>query len=359
VRAGIALVLAGLVSASSLTACSGGSDDDSPSVRLTISTLPFQNTSVARDATSGEATFTPSKPGAKARLQVSSGTAWRTVSSGRQDSGGTFSFTVRRSTSASRYRAVSQSADGKQLTSSVETVSQDWHKVWADEFKGDSLDPAKWATRVQPRTGRRLCSSPASDLVDVQDGHAVLGIERVGSPTKVCPHGVFENAMIGTGEVTDPGFHAKYGLFAARVKFQSGRGQHGSFWMQGAGAGSAEIDVAEYFGDNRSDGGISSFVHRTAADGTVSSVGGMRAEVPKALGKRHTPSNGWHVWSVEWSPKGYVFRVDDTVTMRSSRGSASVPEFLVLSLLTSDWELSALDTTKSTMKVDWVRAWQH
>ena len=61
---------------------------------------------------------------------------------------------------------------------------------------------------------------------------------------------------------------------------------------------------------------------------------------------------------MEWSPDGYVFRVDDTVTMRTHRGSTSVPEFLVLSLLTSDWELPALTTTKSTMKVDWVRAWQ-
>ena len=31
----------------------------------------------------------------------------------------------------------------------------------------------------------------------------------------------------------------------------------------------------------------------------------------------------------------------------------------MLSLLTSDWELPALNTTRSTMKVDWVRVWQH
>ena len=126
-------------------------------------------------------------------------------------------------------------------------------------------------------------------MVDVRGGQAVLGIKRVGSATKVCPHGVFANGMIGTGEDTEPGFSATYGLFAARVKFQSGRGQHGSFWMQGSGEGSAEIDVAEYFGDGRSDGGISSFVHKTAADGTVTSVGGMRAQVPKSLGRGQTP----------------------------------------------------------------------
>ncbi len=58
-------------------------------------------------------------------------------------------------------------------------------------------------------------------------------------------------------------------------------------------------------------------------------------------------------------PRGYVFRMDGHVTMRTSKARVGCPEYLVLSLLTSDWELPALNTTKSTMKVDWVRAWQY
>ena len=41
-------------------------------------------------------------------------------------------------------------------------------------------------------------------------------------------------------------------------------------------------------------------------------------------------------------------------------GISGVPQFLVLSLLSSDWELKDLDqsTLPATMKVDWVRVWQ-
>lgn len=235
-----------------------------------------------------------------------------------------------------------------------------WREVFKDDFLGDALDRGKWRTREQPRFGRRMCASPDGSMVKVGNGVAKLGIAKTAErKSETCPYGVFKNAMIGTGEITEPGFEATYGLFAARLKFQSGRGQHGGFWLQGSGPDAAEIDVAEYYGDGRPDGGLTTLVHRTAADGTLTTVGGPRPKVAKSLGESNTPSNGWHVWSVEWSPKGYVFRLDETVTLRTKRNLASAPEFIVLSLLTSDWELPALNSTTSTMKVDWVHVWQH
>ncbi|MGN6250592.1 MAG: glycoside hydrolase family 16 protein [Marmoricola sp.] len=243
-------------------------------------------------------------------------------------------------------------------TTAVPGTGRGWHRIFDDEFNGTRLNPRKWRTRIQPRVGNRQCSQPRPGMVRVHKGHVVLRIKKVGRASKACPHGLFANAMIGTGENTVPGFTARYGLFAARVKFQRGRGQHGSFWMQSAETNGAEIDVAEYFGDGRSDGGISNFVHRTRADGTVHSVGGVRRNVKRFLGRRHTPANGWHIWSVQWTPRHYVFRVDGHVTMKTSRARVSTREFMVLSLLTSDWELPALNTTSSTMQVDWVRAWK-
>jgi hypothetical protein len=129
--------------------------------------------------------------------------------------------------------------------------------------------------------------------------------------------------------------------------------------MSGTSETGAEIDVAEYFGDHTRGGGLSNFVHHTAADGAVTSAGGIRPNAAEVLGPGRTPSNSWHVYSVEWSPKGYVFRLDGVPTFRPTKAYvASTPEFLVLSLLTSDWELPALTTTKPKMRVDWVRAWQ-
>jgi beta-glucanase (GH16 family) len=66
------------------------------------------------------------------------------------------------------------------------------------------------------------------------------------------------------------------------------------------------------------------------------------------------------VFSVEWTPTAYIFRVDGVETYRQTKNISGAPEYLVLSLLSSDWELPDLDTSKLPvdMKVDWVRVWQ-
>ena len=63
---------------------------------------------------------------------------------------------------------------------------------------------------------------------------------------------------------------------------------------------------------------------------------------------------------MDWTSSGYVFRIDGDITWRSNRAVSKRPEFLILSLLSSDWELPQLDrsTLPADMKVDWVRVWQ-
>jgi beta-glucanase (GH16 family) len=236
-----------------------------------------------------------------------------------------------------------------------------WRQVFDDEFDGTSLDPNKWRTREQAPGGRRLCATPSANRVAVSGGTAVLSIKRVGRRTAKCPHGVFTNAMIGTATTGFPGYMAKYGTFAARIKFQSGQGQHGAFWMQGPVATGAEIDAAEYYGDGRHDGGLSTLVHHNDASGALHSAGGVRKPSTwrSLFARATTPATSWHVYSVDWSPRGYVFRLDGHALFRTRKPYvARSPEIMVLSLLTSDWELPALNTTTSTMQVDWVRGWQ-
>jgi hypothetical protein len=56
----------------------------------------------------------------------------------------------------------------------------------------------------------------------------------------------------------------------------------------------------------------------------------------------------------------YIFRIDGVETWRTTRGISRQQQYLILSLLTSDWELPQLDrkSLPTTMRVDWVRAWQ-
>jgi beta-glucanase (GH16 family) len=135
---------------------------------------------------------------------------------------------------------------------------------------------------------------------------------------------------------------------------------HGAFWMQSARG--PEIDVAEYFG-NKSKDGIASFLHsRPNSKGRITSVGGRRATANKMLNRNgRTPASGYHVYTVDWTPAGYVFRVDGVETMRTTKLRSKDPHFLVLSLLASDWEIPKIkrsQLSKAYMDVDWVRVWQ-
>ena len=196
--------------------------------------------------------------------------------------------------------------------------------------------------------GRRMCAQPDADRVSVRGGTAVLSVAKVRTDA-ACPDGFWHNGMIGTKEAT-PGFVAKHGIFAARIKFQSAQGMHGAFWLQGPPGTGAEIDVAEFFGDGRDDSGLSSYVHHTAKSGTLSSSGGVR-DLSTVLGTR-SPAAGWHIYSLEWSDKGYVTRLDGRTLLRTSQPYVSTAEQgMILSLLTSDYELPRLEDPSSVMRL--------
>ena len=75
--------------------------------------------------------------------------------------------------------------------------------------------------------------------------------------------------------------------------------------------------------------------------------------------RSETWSSSYHVFSVEWTPAAYVFRVDGREFWRETEIVSQSPEYLLLSMLTSDYELEKL--TSRTMgqraRVDWVRVW--
>ena len=60
----------------------------------------------------------------------------------------------------------------------------------------------------------------------------------------------------------------------------------------------------------------------------------------------------FHVFSVEWSPDGYVFRVDSKRIFETHEAVSKRQQYLVLSMLSSDWELPKLDrkTLPATMR---------
>lgn len=343
------------------------------SAKISLAAAPVGQTASGRSGlTPGVATFRPARPGRPVTIQRLSGTRWKTVARGKQDRRGQVTFNVAGATSGVQFRAVAAKYKRDAAVQSEPTESAAWALSWRDEFTGNGrLDPTRWNDRqVGDRFGRRLCSEVKAGYATRKGGSAVLQVKRLtAKKTKKCPHGQFGNAMV----IADsPDSHLRYGYAAARIKFQSNRGQHSAFWLQvpdnvaaipgTAPATGAEIDIAEYFGDDRKKGGLASYVHWTTTNGQKTkenSIGGeFRSRHLLPRGKEW--SDRWHVYSVEWDPTGYTFRVDGIVTKRIRGGVSRQFEAVVLSALTSDWELPAMNARRfpTVTKYDWVRVWE-
>ena len=66
------------------------------------------------------------------------------------------------------------------------------------------------------------------------------------------------------------------------------------------------------------------------------------------------------MFSVDWTSARLRLPHRRHITWRSSKAVSKHPQYLILSLLSSDWELPQLNrrSLPADMKVDWVRVWQ-
>ena len=142
---------------------------------------------------------------------------------------------------------------------------------------------------------------------------------------------------------TDNAFSFKYGVAAARIKFPRCRGQHGKLLVQPLGGmypgGTGhEIDVIEFFGETPTSAAVSSATSTATREARIVKTG---ANIPDTF--LHGPRDGWgkkfHVFSVQWTPRSLIFRIDGKETWRVGGRISRVPQYLILSLLSSDYEL--------------------
>ncbi|MBE7325559.1 glycoside hydrolase family 16 protein [Nocardioides sp. Y6] len=315
-------------------------------------------------------------------LQAKAGKKWKKVGSATTDRRGqhVFHAAAKRGGKAATYRV----AVGKK-TSKAESTERWLTSKFTDEFNGKKLSDS-WEHRKQYRDplSSRACSRGAKNAVKVKGGVVRLSVLKDKSAKKKKCRAVSDgkkqkfnyrlNGHIGTQSSVS----FKYGFAAARVKFPRAQGQHGSFWLQPVAPdphtanpkqAGAEIDIIESFGANagpKGSMGLSSFTyHRIGKirNGTYNSVktGGYLKNVPSVLGKKDDVFKRYHVFSVEWTPKSYVFRIDGKETWRSKKGVSGTEQYAILSLLSSDWELGRARSEKKIneqMQVDWMRIWE-
>ena len=328
------------------------------------------------------AAFSPAKKGRAVALQKKVGSKWVKVATGVQDRTGKVEFAAPSgsTTSPITYRAVAAKSSGLGSVASRAVATSQWGPAtFTDQFAGTALS-ANWVHRMQfyQPDSMRNCSKGDPSAVSVASGTLRLSVIRDPSMAPgSCTAYKKDGSVIGNfdyrlnGHVSTDGHqYLKYGVVAARIKFQKRQGQHASLWMQpqnptyipNAFEGGAEIDIIEYFGDGVPNGGLTSFIYNPHPTGVPAEDRRLDQEAERFLSAK---KDGWskhdHVFSVEWSPSAYVFRIDGRESARITTGISGVPQFPILSLLSSDYELQKLkgdDKLPQTMSVDRVRYWQ-
>ncbi len=371
-------LLAGVLAVALVAAgCSGaGGGDDAPptyeqSDAVAATVLPQlaangEETEAADDAAwVVDATVDDVEEGTSVTLVARTDDGWDEVDEAETDAEGRVSFTSR---AAGDLHVVV--GDGDDAVGAEVSTDDAPAATFTDDFDEDSVDEegATWLTRDQGYTGVRTCSRAGAEAAEVTDGVLELSVleapDRKGEECqlpgrrKKFPYRV--NGHVGT----EFSHSFTYGFAAARIRTQAARGQHAAFWLQAVGGqktggpkkGGAEIDVMEYFGDDHPEGGLTSFTYFLDKAGKKQTVGGWLPDVEE-LGDDWAEE--YHVFSVEWTPDEYVFRIDGEVTQRLEGETSGQPEFLILSLLSSDYELPRFNgELPETMEVDWARVWE-
>ena len=323
------------------------------------------------------ATVKPRRAHRPVRLQVKRGKHWTNVGKARLDRRGRAEFSARaeRHGRPLKYRVKARRFKGlRPVTSRSQSTARWQAPLYTENFSGGSLRP-EWSHRGQSyeKASKRRCSKGSPRAVKVSGGKVRLSVIKDRSRKGKCraakrgkSSGRYAYRL--NGHISTQNTVAfRYGFAAARIKMHKRRGQHSSFWLQPqtSRAGTprtagAEVDVIEYFGDKPPRGGLTSFIHWKRHHKVVKTGSWLKRPRSFLRNKRDGWSKNYHVFSVEWTPKMYVFRIDGQETWRTRKGVSGQPQYPILSLLASDYELSEMKDKQlpQHMSVDWLRIWQ-
>ena len=293
------------------------------------------------------------------------GGEWESISEDETDEDGAVALT---SGMSGKLHVVVGDGDGDDAIGAEVSTDDAPEASFTDDFDENSVDApnGNWISREQGYIGVRTCSR--TDPTAAEVGDDVLTLSVLDDPDKgecQLPGKRKKFPFRLNGHVGTEGIYGfTYGFAAARIRTQSARGQHAAFWMQavggqqtgGAKEGGAEIDVIEYFGDDHPEGGLTSFTYFLDEAGKKQTVGDW---LPDAEDLGDDWADEYHVFSVEWTPDEYVFRIDGQITERLEGETSGREEFLILSLLSSDYELPRFNgELPESMEVDWARVWE-
>ncbi|PYC84037.1 hypothetical protein C7C46_08135 [Streptomyces tateyamensis] len=233
-----------------------------------------------------------------------------------------------------------------------------WHLAFQDDFHGNRLDTARWATcydwndRGCTNAGNHELEWYQPGQVTVRDDHAVLTAQRrdtVGSDGKTYP---WTSGMITTGRDTwngTPRSTYTHGYFEAAVRIPAEGGMFPAFWlMPDTRTTPPELDVAEFAVDPHQ---VNFNLHWTGSGNSDQHVGQVWGPSDFA--------GSTHVVAADWEPDSITWYVDGVARWKQTEHLPDVPMELIVNLAVGFPSAPPAGVTRATLSVDWVKVWQH
>jgi beta-glucanase (GH16 family) len=191
--------------------------------------------------------------------------------------------------------------------------------VFFDDFTGPTLDRSKWNVEVRGTTvnDEQQAYVDSPETVAIVRGseaegasNGALAIRPRYRPGFTVPEGRTFDFI--SGHVHTRGkMEFAFGTASARMKLPAGSGLWPAFWALGTGdwPDTGEIDIMENVGEPD---WASVALHGPGYSGDTPLFN--RLYFPAGR-----DATAWHVYSVDWTRDGLVFRIDDAVVYRATR----------------------------------------
>ncbi|MCX7050002.1 MAG: glycoside hydrolase family 16 protein [Candidatus Sumerlaeota bacterium] len=196
-----------------------------------------------------------------------------------------------------------------------------WKMIWNDEFDGVKIDDSKWT--IAP-DGKRKDGWWSTNTVSLDGkGRLVMQTRKDGDK--------FVDGSIRTRDK----FEHKYGYYVARAQLHNQPGHWPAFWLQGAGTTKV--------GDEGRDGTEVDIMEKPWLNDQLNHAlhwDGYGKDHKSATQKSQVPGimEGYHIFSLWWTPEEYVFYVDGKETWRTKAGGVcQVPIYIILSDEIGKW----------------------